>query len=143
MELVNIILCGYVLLGNLFLYLLIDRYATNTVTFAAKTLISFSIFCCFSVLVLLNIDVYQSLNNSFVFDLVNVWRFFYWTSFLFGYVVFVVLSEHDRIGSSSSLTSIWINFYRQRLPFFCSIIAFTILALFFMIQKNIIQMLAY
>ena len=130
---------AYIVIGNALLYMLINRYATDTVTFAAKSLISFSLFCCLSALLLLNIDVYQSLNNIAKFDLVNLWRFFYWSSFFFGYIVFVVLSEHDRVGGSSSLTGIWLNFYRERMPLFVSMIASAVLVVLFLIYKNFIS----
>jgi hypothetical protein len=130
---------GYILAGNALLYLIINRYATDTVTIAAKSLISFSLFCGLSALVLLNIDVYQSLNNLVEFDLVNLWRFFYWCSFFFGYIVFVVLSEHDRVGGSSSLTGIWLNFYRERMPLFVSIVVSAVMVVLFMIYKNFIS----
>lgn len=105
------------------LYALVNQLAIRVTPFYTKALITAAWFTSVSALVILNIDVYQSVNKETQVELTNFWRFFYWSSFIFGYVVFVILSEYDRQGSGKSLFEIWVDYYRRRLPIFIGIFA--------------------
>ena len=112
-----------------FLYSYVNQLAIKITPFYTKALITIAWFITMSILVVLNIDVYQSVNKTELIDLTNFWRFFYWSSFIFGYIVFVILSEYDKQGSGRSMFEIWIDYYKQRLTIF--IIIFFATSFFF------------
>lgn len=126
-----------ILLG--LLYFLIDQLAIKITPFYTKALITMAWFTSISALIILNIDVYQSVNKSEVIDLRHFWRFFYWSSFIFGYIVFVILSEYDRQGSGKSLFEIWIDYYRERLPIFMTIFLSVICFLIYLMINGILD----
>jgi hypothetical protein len=113
-----IALAVYTLLANVGLYHIVAHYAMKIVPVPTKALLSFSLFCCLTAVVLTPLDLYQSIHDNHVYPLTNFWRFLYWISFLFGYVIFVVISEKDRVGESRSFLESWVDFYRQRAVLF-------------------------
>lgn len=121
------------------LYSFINQLAIKVTPFYTKVLITMAWFTSISVLVILNIDVYQSVNNTVMIELTNFWRFFYWSSFIFGYIVFVILSEYDRQGSGKSLFEIWVDYYRQRLPIFISVFLSIVLFLIYLLMNGILD----
>ena len=128
---------GYLFLGQLAFYRLVHSYAIKTASFSSKFLIAFSLLCCFTALVILNIDISQSLRlqGAPLIDLTPYGRFFYWSSFLFGYVIFVVRAERERLGNSDNFFLVWLNFYRRQLLLFV-MIAFSVVFLVVYLLKN-------
>ena len=129
----------YTLILLSMLYYFINQLAIKITPFYTKALITMAWFTSVSALVILNIDVYQSVNHTTLIDLTNFWRFFYWSSFIFGYIVFVILSEYDKQGSGKSLFEIWVDYYRRRLPIFITIFMTVIFFLIYLMINGILD----
>lgn len=132
-------LLGYTLLANFVLYRFVTHYAMKIVPVATKLLLSGALFCCATAVLLTPIDLYQSLHSAHVYSLTNGWRFLYWISFLFGYVVFVVISEKDRVGESRSFLESWVGYYRQRAVFFGAGILGSVVLVVFLLYKGVLR----
>lgn len=145
------------------IYLLVNNLAVKTATLASKLLFTIAWFITLTALFILNIDVYQSIikplpgsdssNPAFLLkmdneyylahepvNLIQYWRVFYWSSLLFGYVVFTILEEYESQGSGKSIFAIWLDYYKKRLPFFITIIAFVVCFLTYAFVKGSLQM---
>lgn len=134
-----IALAVYTLLANFGLYRLVSHYAMKIVPVPTKALLSFSLFCCLSAVVVTPLDLYQSIHADHVYPLTNFWRFLYWISFLFGYVIFVVISEKDRVGESRGFLESWLDFYRQRAVIFIGGGAAAVVAVVVLLWKGALR----
>ena len=132
----------YCLIGNILLYKYISFFAMKITPVPTKLLLSFSLFCCMTAVVLTKIDAYQTLHNEHTFARTNFWRFFYWSSFVFGYVVFVILSESDRVGGSTSFLQMWVDFYKARLLLFGSGFIAFLVGLILLLRADLLKMFA-
>lgn len=130
----------YSLIANFALYQFVTYYIVKTATSATKLMLAFSLYCCLSAVVLTPIDLYQSLHDQRWYELTNYWRFLYWVSFVFGYVVFVVVAEKDRVGEEGGLLSMLIGFYRERLWMFASGGVAFLIFLILLIRADMLKM---
>lgn len=127
------------LISNITIFTIYSRLSSPNVTLSSKLFMTTSNFAALSALLILNIDVYQNITNTKSNQLYIYWKSLYWASFIFGYFIFVILSEKDRFGGSRSTLSLFMNFYKQRLiPLFLIVIVSTGL-LFVLIYRNLLS----
>lgn len=105
---------GFVGLTNAFFYKICSFYSNRNVSVTSKIVISTSNFCALSALIVLNVDVHQTLTQNQVYETYTFWRILYWISFVYGYIVFVALSEKERFGDSKTTKTLLVDFYKQR-----------------------------
>lgn len=121
---------------NAILYFGLSRCANKNVSTVSLLFMTTSLFSALVALCLLNIDVYQSITGQRIYELYISWRVFYWVSFVYGYGVFVVLSERDRFVGSRSIFWLFVGFYRDRLLIFLTIGIAAITVLVLLIQRG-------
>lgn len=101
--------------------LLLWQYAAAYVPWWVRVVVYGSWLSCFSIVLILPIDVFHSLNGQ-PERMLSVWRLIYWATFLLAWVVLPVVQEYEEAGEFSARTRL-VRSLRNNLLFYAVVLA--------------------
>jgi hypothetical protein len=115
------------ILVMLCLFFILCFYSTHKICLPyisnlSKMIISVSLCTnCFFLYIFI-LDVQHSFSRGVTFSLKNLWRLVYWSNFIFGFIIFPILTQSERNHSQDSILTLLYTFYKKRLLILVSIV---------------------
>ncbi len=69
-----------------------------------------------------------------------IWKIFYWSTYIFGYFIFVILGELDRKGKKHSIVVILMDYYFAKFVYFILIFLVCVVVVSYLLVRGMMKM---
>jgi hypothetical protein len=114
--------------------LLLWQYAARYVPWWVAGVVYLSWLSCFSIVLILPIDIYHSLKGE-PDRMLNMWRLIYWTTFLLAWIVLPLVQEYEEAGEFTPRARL-LRSLKNNLIFYLVIIAVGLVGLIYLLVRG-------